>query len=1310
MVTENNSQINSFSKGMNSDISYMMIPEGQYLRGENIRVTGLNQQGESNVPNGVGEIRPIEGVKSISTKLGAKQILATGSIRDIGVIIYKANVNKNPWRVAVFEKDNPNDVQVIFDSEESTTANKFSIVLHHEIEDLSKLYIADGVNPIKLLLIQKTNNKFNIINKDEVESYPKVIFKPITFEGLVNGSLKSGTVQYSYRLYKKYSISTDASPVTNLIPIINNESFSGYRQGFESNSGVKMSIEIDRKYNFLDSIQIFRIHYQENGQLPIIGIVYDGKIKDLPIQESGQTLKINYEDTNNDMLSTLTLEEFNSMSGLRIVPKIIESKNDYMFAGQIKDVQQDLFDVSKVKGEYSFYNITLIGDASTTYIEGSQNSNEYGNFGGTRPPGSSSGENIDNVGFGGAGNVVGGSRSGVKRAPAAAPKSQNRRVLRHNTTQRSVKFNANTWDYGLSQTILSEFDANTQKVLKECATNPTYANPKVSYYFKSLRRGEKYRFGIVFYDENGNSSGVVHLADVTVPELKENPTFTIGDDYELLVSPIGIKWQITGIPTNAVAYEIVRCRRLEPNIKHITQGVLSTPVRKYKYISNSNELNKEYPFTPTGFVTTQNFGFIWHSQDGYIRPSQGSTTEFNSTYADNFDNKNVFQFISPEVLYLKDSIKDTLDNKEIQLYINKALYQDVGNIYLSGSFGSQTQEDAENYYAAFNNTMLFLGNLSQSMSVWDYNKGQLDSNPKTYKLYIKYWHHALQFYKIRGRGDKFRTEWERTPFNGYPFNFMLPTSKTLSIQDSSQIQNTSNESINEVKKSAFSYIKLYNQIDIAGNFNKLETQSKTTPITKDNIKNSTSIVSFGIPNELGWDDMWKRDKDGESYTNKYEDFVSTVGSSLYNNVVIGGFYGEDIKEYINQNGNKYDLANDDGLFAAAGGRCLVIETEDELPKLIPNVSAYQKHPTFMHTLLCDIVKNAQDYGDKKLSTYYSYGAYFTKDNNWSNNSAECMTFIGDTFINPMEYVSMHKIYFPAATNTVSSHCVIYSIPLESSINVNYTHGKEFSKNYTTNVNITNLQIEPSNVYNIYAQTEPLYAYNTAYSINTSARLFAPRDDDDSNAQRNIDVRVHNSNLKLNGEYIDNWLKYQPTNYIDVDSKYGEITHLRTFHNKLIFWQKQAMGLLSVNERTQITDDSNLPLILGTGGVLDRYDYLDNTSGMRKEQYCDTMSDKFLYWYDDDNNELKSYGEGSGIQWLNKALGTQNMMHEYDDDNLPWLFYDNKYDEVVLDLSSDPKWSIVYNESIRAFTSLYNIGFDGAVSFGDKIYLINVKED
>jgi len=39
------------------------------------------------------------------------------------------------------------------------------------------------------------------------------------------------------------------------------------------------------------------------------------------------------------------------------------------------------------------------------------------------------------------------------------------------------------------------------------------------------------------------------------------------------------------------------------------------------------------------------------------------------------------------------------------------------------------------------------------------------------------------------------------------------------------------------------------------------------------------------------------------------------------------------------------------------------------------------------------------------------------------------------------------------------------------------------------------------------------------------------------------------------------------NYLDADSRYGEITNMVSFKDKLLFWQDRATGLFSVNERS-----------------------------------------------------------------------------------------------------------------------------------------------
>lgn len=1208
-----NTQINSFYKGMNSDLSYSMIQDGQYVRGENVRVTGLNQVGEANLTNGVGEIRPIEGVKITESNIQPTKILATGSIRDIGVIIYQDSVD-NMWKVGVFKNGHPDDIQIIFNSEEEPQTDKFSIVLHHEIEDLDKLYIADGVNPILLVLIKQEDGIFENVSKEDAESYPKIIFAPMIFEGLTDGQLKSGMVQYAYRLYKKYSIATDMSPTTNLIPIVNKDSLEGYKQGRVSNAGVSLSITINKDYSFLDRIQIYRIHYEQNGQLPIISMIYDDYIGKLEGPESNSNPSVpyniwTYDDHGTSELQTISLEEFNSISGVHIIPKVIETKNDYLFAAQIKDIQSDVFSgiTNEQLGiELNEVQTELVGDASYTYKE----NGEY--------------------------------------VPYA----------RHNTIQRKMQ-DAN-WRIHLNGFTGQMF--NGQFIPEEdysIRSNPTYSNPKVSYYLKSLRRGETYRYGIVLYDINGNSSGVIHIGDYTV---NNTNTFKEYDsDYELVVFPVGLQFTIKWLPENCVAYEIVRCRRTFADMKNISQGVISKPIKRYNYIDASTGLDSNYPYTPSGFVTMQNIRYTGAHIDNH-RPNGGAHT----VQADNFDESNIIQFVSPEVLYTPDQFKSMMKDRDYKLQKINTLYGDSG-VYMQGY-----------YLPAINNTAI------KFTQYGDAGNYELTISAEGTASWAK------TFYRYQGVDNTLPVvdifKWEYVP----------PTDQFITRDIVEDVGKQSGIIINfptikNIKQKAYSYIKLYNQTS---------TNEQTADIT-------ASIVA----NELQWNDVFEHNVTENQVVNKYEDFAQNIGVEEFNNVVIGGYYGTNIqlknqgydqdKVYFNTGQNELDWNEDDRVFCGAGGRTAVLQLNHPLAK-----EPFAKTDTrYMYTYLCNIQKDCIPYGGKpsKTDVYYSHGKYFT------SNVKTGVVFDGDTYILPMEYVSMHKIYFSTAYDTVPSHMIGYSIPVETSINMSYADGDEISKEYTSNGNITNVQTEPSNVYGIYSQDEPLYSYNTVYSTDTTARLFAPaEDEEDTNAQKSIDYRVMHSNIKSNGEYIDSWLKYQPANYIDVESKYGQITHLRNFHNKLLFWQEQATGLLSVNERVQISDDNNLPLILGTGGVLDRYDYLDDTAGMKKEQYCDTMSDTTLYWYDDDNNEMRAYADGSGIVQLNKVYGTQNLMHEYDDDNTPWMFYDKKYNEAVLDLSNNPKWSIAYNEQVKAFTSLYNVGFDGAITFKDGIYLLNTQ--
>ena len=142
---------------------------------------------------------------------------------------------------------------------------------------------------------------------------------------------------------------------------------------------------------------------------------------------------------------------------------------------------------------------------------------------------------------------------------------------------------------------------------------------------------------------------------------------------------------------------------------------------------------------------------------------------------------------------------------------------------------------------------------------------------------------------------------------------------------------------------------------------------------------------------------------------------------------------------------------------------------------------------------------------------------------------------------------MHKWYHNSTKHPRNS-CIIYSISVESSINVAFSSGYEFSKKGTP----VNIQDQPSDVFELFSQSSPLYEYNGAYSSNSKAKVYAAYQDDPSNI-KNEEYRCYHSQPKANNEKQDNWLIYRPANFLDVDTRMGPITGLRRFHNNLVFW-------------------------------------------------------------------------------------------------------------------------------------------------------------
>lgn len=1230
MATENTIQINDFSKGMNTDTSDAYLDKSAYRLANNLRF--ITNTGENS-----GELHMIEGVTSVSDVIKADAINAVTQLRNLGIIVCEKGTTWEVWVIKNGETEPRRIVRVTAEHnpKNRVLGKKVSVVARYEDSDNQKLYIADGRGPIMVVQLTTTDGEIiNLTDEDpdtdinDIMAYPSALLDVPKFSGLANGRLKAGVYQYSYQMYNKHGAASEISTPTKLIPLrkgnlaVNDSNkIEGYEQGKYTDKGINITIDLTDLQKF-DSIRIYRILYEEAGQLPTVECIYDDEV-------SGTVF--NYTDVGETALSVHTLEEYNSMTGIHIIPAVIESKDDYMFAANIKDDSKAEYNTDVLDWEadkennvsWKFVTADLIGDIN------------------------------DNSG----------------------------KITIKTDNSFSKQVTVTEVFTGVTHTMdLSNFIGDVNDY------NGTYANAYVTYSLKSLRRGETYRYGIMLYDKNGYPYAVKHIADIPVPTAKQSPFFELKDG-KLHVYPMGIMFDVN-LPPGIDRYEIVRCGRDESDMQTITQCVLSRPIAKMFDVASIDQdgirrQHTGYPLTPTGWITTQDYFTFPQQPNAYpespLHSNNGAKMADMTYAATNVEihdepnawkvegNYNIFQAISPEYSYQQDAVADLLKQDDVTIEPIMYISPSIKNIPQHIQYTVENMPIALAGFTAngVSPEYLNVGNLYAKVRIQQNQKPL--HNPTNSNNYVEmnYWLDTLASYyhKVTDSTISFYPE-------GFERNY----------QDS--------------ESSRYSYVKLYNKNGLS---------ELLTPV---------EVNSVGFPETLSWDSFATAE---EKFKLQYPDKVTAIGGKNFVNWVCNGLYNIDGQEQIDiwSYDGGYNFYNDGeldqsscmiGTMMGPGGKCFLISLANDSLGGIP-----ADYPD-MGTYLCNIKHNVTGamYGGstdnaKESSIYRSYGDYF--------KTPRAFVFDGDCFIMPFEYISQHKWYHPYLMNGRKT-MIVYSIPMETNINLAYTYGYEFSKNIDgASGDITNIQNDVSNVNNIFVQDKPLYQYNATYSSTPRAVTLNAQSSNEDDYNTNLDYRVYHSLPKENNEPVDSWLKFMSGDFLDVDNRYGPITGLRRFHNSLIFWQRVATGILQVNERSQITDDSNLPLILGTGDVLGRFDYLNTSNGMKDDQYCDAQSDTTLYWWDYDRKEIVGYSGGLETLILSKVKFIQNILNKYTTNKLldrPNVFFDKQFNEAIFtvgDHDYPEHGSIAYNEHLGQFTSLYSIMPAGAITFADNTLLV-----
>lgn len=424
---------------------------------------------------------------------------------------------------------------------------------------------------------------------------------------------------------------------------------------------------------------------------------------------------------------------------------------------------------------------------------------------------------------------------------------------------------------------------------------------------------------------------------------------------------------------------------------------------------------------------------------------------------------------------------------------------------------------------------------------------------------------------------------------------------------------------------------------------------------------------------------------------------------------------EDTKSYVQFIGN-YGYVNESILIDKYGANhgtsaIIIVNGIDPFISLSKNNAGVdRKMNEFNTTAICNVKRNIIPYGgnsyiNRQNSIYQSCGCFNTNSNS-SSMSSPVICYGGDTYLNLFDYQNttirqQNNLTTEYVENRV---CVVSYIPLESAANTALRSDESFSKTTTARIGQNLIQSEPTSMA-AYTQKTPLYVYNPVYSVTSGSKQYLPKgiyaeDDVVTN------TRIVCSELKTNNEITDSWTKFKFANFLDVDTKYGEVTNLKAFGNRLYFWQDNAVGIASVNERSLITDNNMAELTLGTGGILTRFDYVATLNGSSiVNDKSITNSATTIYWYDFDKNEICAMT--NGIVPLSKTKNVQSYIN-----TLPRSaktnavsFYDKKYNEVWFRLYDK---TLVYNEQLQSFTSFYTHNPNWFFPFSDK--LVTIKDN
>ena len=1303
-------QTNTFIGGLDLDTDINFLQNDRYRYAENVRVTTDNL-GTTGVLQNIQSAKEIETNDSFQTN--ERILYCTTCNKYIIVLTVDSNGVNVVYRIDDYQNPPLKLNRVLRGYLGYDEDSHVKIVCNYESEDRLYIYISgigkqirsfnvmsDKYNPSSAGSNPLVDEYGNIKEVGVLDIVPDAILTSPQFIQLVSGGLMTGAVQYAYQLFNKNGNQSSISPISELIYLTSSREvqpaesgkvryadYEGSDSDENSGKGVQFLVDFTSdqqfvNYNF-DSIRIYRIFYKSNTDEPVIDIISEHGISDsmdrFTFTDTGQTLGVTY-----------TVEEFNQMLTLFSCSTIQNFKN-ILFAANTQDQTFDVeYDARAYRCDSKGFLVLQDSNSSRSISQQLPSDtealnafyagipedhdcinpyNQLQNQGTFTPT-----DGVDNMQYGILDNGVrklGGQGLNVSyrftyypvildtndlSSEGSYSLTLNSLSLKSNNSTKQSKY---LDDDSLTDTI-TELD----KVLQENFSNKSYissyANPLFSTYLKGYMRDEIYRFGIVFYNEKNQASPVHWIGDIRMPWAGEHAAFYHQSTY-LEGRALGIEFDIRNIPEGVTRWEIVRCDRTEADRTVVMQAMISSVINdnttnRFDHIPGwAVGENTAYPRIPLGYCKSGDYYYI-SGHSGPFDSSAWTTNDVSLLRPKDIDDT-LALYISPEIDIDSNQVRNQINNCFVEeLYTASPLAKEMK--WNTTGLYSHPVDIKVKYFCTPNNTVKAM--TTERVEFPSYCWTVPSEN-----------NHSYASDRSVIVNSDYPSHSDVYGISAYEAKRYVLTHPFATIGERTQVQQNSNlTSANLLKQADISSPQQYYQSAAGKNY-----------------------LNVGLMST--WADGDPSQGTGETGSGSGQTDGPTNALAYFGSCLIGG---------LNTKQDASPWAKDQ------------LQLDDNTKCFYNNdvrntIDGFNFNP--FNTTIVNFKKAVTPYGG---NTYFSrQSSTYISTHCEGEGSQKAIAYGGDIYLG----VHDHKTCYPIPDqqsdevldtdtdrNAISG---VDLIPFESTVAIHLLFGQNTVKSVENDTDYMDVYlantIEGGTVSNVHAQSKPYYVYNDVYSLTESAKLFVSIDDNTELNQYNSN-RIRYSLTKTFDEVTDSWTRFQQANYMDVDQKYGAITNLISSITRLYYFQEDAIGIASVNERSLITDNNQTELVLGTGSILSRFDYITAQNGSNKINDPSILTvNNTTYWYDDGKNELARI-QDTAVEKISKTKQVQSMLNELVDFYVHDASYDPKFNEVSMAFNDRV---LVFNEVLDRYTSFYTYNPDFHATFADKtIYIKDNK--